>query len=495
MPEDESIAPAEQNLNEILKIRRQKLEELQKSGADPFAVTKFDVTHKAAEISDKFDSLEGSKVSLAGRVMSKRDMGKALFCDLLDSSSRIQLYFKSDDLNQDFESIKRTDIGDIIGINGEVFKTRRGEISVKVKDFVLLAKSLRPLPEKFHGLKDVDLRYRQRYVDLIVNPHVKDTFVKRSVIVSAMRQFLGECGYLEVDTPILNTISGGASAKPFVTHHNTLDIDLYLRIATELHLKRLIVGGFDKVYEIGRIFRNEGMSIKHNPEFTSIELYSAYSDYHDMMDITEQLIRFCAEKACGTLKISYQGQSIDLSADFERLTMIDAVKKYAGIDFAAFNSDEDAVSAVESIGLSAPDGFGWGRLLNFAFEEKVEARLINPTFILDYPIEISPLAKKKPGDCRMTERFELFITGREMANAFSELNDPIDQYERFLEQVRARNAGDEEASMMDDDYVMALEYGLPPTGGMGLGVERLVMLLTDSPSIRDVLLFPTMKPE
>ena len=495
MPEDEYTAPAEQNLNEILKIRRQKLQELQSAGADPFAITKFNVTHKAEDVVVRFDSLEGSEVSMAGRVMSKRDMGKAVFCDLLDSTARIQLYLKSDDLSQDFDSVKRLDIGDIIGITGEVFKTRRGEISVKVKDFVLLSKSLRPLPEKFHGLKDVDLRYRQRYVDLIVNPHVKDTFIRRSVIISAIRQFLGERGYLEVDTPILNTISGGASAKPFVTHHNTLDIDLYLRIATELHLKRLIVGGFDKVYEIGRIFRNEGMSIKHNPEFTSIELYAAYCDYHDMMDITEQLIRFCAEKACQTLKISYQGQEIDLSSAFERITMIDSVKRYAGIDFASFDSDKDAVAAVESIGLSAPDDFGWGKLLNFVFEEKVEARLVNPTFILDYPIEISPLAKKKQGDSRLTERFELFITGREMANAFSELNDPIDQYERFLEQVRARNAGDEEASMMDDDYVMALEYGLPPTGGMGLGVERLVMLLTDSPSIRDVLLFPTMKPE
>jgi len=428
--------------------------------------------------------------------MSKRIMGKASFCTIQDSEGKIQSYVSTNDLGEEnYKEFKTYDVGDIIGITGFVFKTKTEEISVHAKEITLLSKSLRPLPEKFHGLKDMDLRYRQRYVDLIVNPEVKDTFIKRSQIISEIRRILDEKGYLEVETPILNTISGGATARPFITHHNTLDLDMYLRIATELNLKRLIVGGFDKVYEIGRIFRNEGMDIRHNPEFTSIELYSAFEDYHDMMDIVEEIFKKCAMKVCGTTNITYQGTEIDLGSKWKRVTMIDAVKEASGVDFNQVNTDEEAVALAKERHIEIPKGKETrGHIISLFFDEYVEKTLIQPTFVYDYPIEISPLAKKKKEDPRLTERFEAFIDGREYGNAFSELNDPIDQYERFKEEIAARENGDDEAGMMDEDYVNALEIGLPPTGGLGIGIDRLIMLLTDAASIRDVLLFPTMKP-
>ncbi|MBR2476593.1 MAG: lysine--tRNA ligase [Clostridia bacterium] len=485
----------EQDLNEILKIRREKLKELQDNGMDPFQITKYDRTNNSAEILGDFDAFEGKSVSVAGRLMSKRIMGKASFCHVQDREGKIQAYVARDNIGEEeYKLFKKMDIGDIVGIRGEVFKTKTGETSIHATEVTLLSKSLQPLPEKFHGLKDMDLRYRQRYVDLIVNPEVKNTFMIRSKIISTIREFLDNRGYIEVDTPILNSIPGGAAARPFITHHNTLDIDMYLRIATELYLKRLIVGGFEKVYEMGRIFRNEGMSIKHNPEFTTIELYEAYTDYHGMMDITEQMIVYVCEKVLGTTKINYQGTDLDMAPGWERITMIDSIKKFTGVDFNTIETDAEALAAVKGMGIEVEGELTRGELINLAFEERVEEKLVQPTFIIDYPVEVSPLAKRKPEDPRLTERFEFFIMGREYGNAFSELNDPIDQKERFLKQVEAREKGDEEANMMDDDFINALEYAMPPTGGLGIGIDRLVMLLTDSYSIRDVLLFPTMKP-
>lgn len=491
----------EQDVNELIKIRIAKLKELQEKGKDPFQIVKFDNKDNSKDIKEKFiDPVEGEEtepmhVSIAGRLMAKRGHGKASFCDLQDMYGRIQIYVKLDEVGEEaYEEFKKYDIGDIIGITGNVFKTHMGEISIKVKTIELLSKSLRPLPEKFHGLKDMDLRYRQRYVDLIMNNDVKKTFIARSKIISGLRKYLDDRGYVEVETPVLNTIPGGAAARPFITHHNTLDIDMYLRIAPELYLKRLIVGGFDKVYEVGRLFRNEGMDIKHNPEFTTVELYSAYEDYNDMMDITEGLISTLAKEITGDTKINYQGTEIDLTPGFRRLPMIEAIKEVTGADFNKANTDEEAMELAKSIGLEVEGKMDRGHLINLAFEERVEETLIQPTFIIDYPVEISPLTKRKPSDPRLVERFELFIGGREYANAYSELNDPIDQKGRFLAQMTEREAGNEEANMMDEDFVQALEYGMPPTGGMGMGIDRLAMLLTDSYSIRDVLLFPTMKP-
>ena len=485
----------EQNLNEILLVRREKLEKLRQEGKDPFDITRYDVTHKARQIIDDFDNMEGQKVSIAGRIITRRIMGKASFAHILDSSGQIQIFVQINEVgDEQYQSFRSYDIGDIIGLTGVVFRTRMGEITVKVQEMVLLAKSLHPLPEKCHGLKDPDLRYRHRYTDLIVNPAVRRTFEIRSKIIRGIRNYLDERGYLEVETPILHTTAGGATARPFITHHNTLDIDMYLRIATELHLKRLIIGGFDKVYEVGRIFRNEGMSIKHNPEFTTVEIYKAYGDYHDMMELTENMIVSIANEVLGTTRIMYQGTEIDLTPPWRRLTMTDAVKEYTGLDFSGISTDEEARKAAREAGVNVDKDATWGKVLNEVFEEKVEEHLVQPTFILDYPIEVSPLAKRIKDDPRLTYRFELFITGREMANAFSELNDPMDQRERFMEQARLRAAGDDEAHMMDEDFVHALEIGMPPTGGLGIGIDRLVMLLTDSYSIRDVILFPTMKP-
>ena len=485
----------ENQLSELLQIRRDKLKELQDNGRDPFEITKYDVTHKAQEIKDNYSDLEGKRVSVAGRLMSKRGMGKVGFCHLADLTGQIQLFVKKDMLGDDEYAIfKKYDIGDIVGAEGEVFTTQTGEISIRVDKIVLLSKSLLPLPEKFHGLVDTDLRYRQRYVDLIMNEDVKKTFITRTKVIKAIREYLDSQGFLEVDTPMLNTIAGGAAARPFITHHNALDIDMYLRIATELHLKRLIVGGLERVYEMGRQFRNEGMDIKHNPEFTTIEIYQAYADYNDVMDLTENIIRHAAREACGTEQITYQGVEIDLS-HFERLTMIDSIKKYADVDFNEIKSDEEAQAVAKAKGLEVdPVKNTRGDIIALFFDEFVEDKLVQPTFITDYPVEISPLAKRKPSQPELTERFEVFITGREFGNAFSELNDPIDQRERFKAQVALRDAGDDEANMMDEDFLTALEYGMPPTGGLGIGIDRLVMLLTDSYSIRDVLLFPTMKP-
>ncbi len=486
----------ELDINHLIKIRREKLSKLQEEGKNPFDITKFNITHNSKQVKENFEELEGKDVTIAGRMMAKRIMGKASFCHIQDAQGKIQSYVSINELGEEsYKQFKEDDIGDIIGITGFVFKTKTGEISIHAKQVTLLSKSLRPLPEKFHGLKDTDLRYRQRYVDLIMNPEVKETFVKRTAIIKEIRNILDEKGYMEVETPILNTISGGATARPFVTHHNTLDMDMYLRIATELHLKRLIVGGYDKVYEIGRNFRNEGMDIKHNPEFTSIELYEAYTNLEGMMDITEELIVKSAQKVAGSTKLVYQGEEIDLTPPFKKITMIDSIKEVTGVDFNTINTDEEAQKVAKDLGIELdPLKTTRGDIIAQVFDAKVEETLRQPTFIYEYPIENSPLAKKVKEDPRMTQRFELFIGGREYANAFSELNDPIDQYERFKKQVEAREAGDEEAGMMDEDFVAALEYGMPPTGGMGMGIDRLVMLLTDSASIRDVLLFPTMKP-
>ena len=486
----------ELDLNQLMKIRREKLSELQEQGKDPFEITKYDRTNSAGEIKANYEKFEQKDVAVAGRIIAKRIMGKASFCTILDSDEKIQSYVSINDLGEEsYKAFKTFDIGDIIGIKGFVFKTRTEEISVHAKEVVLLSKSLRPLPEKFHGLKDVDLRYRQRYLDLIVNPEVKDTFILRSRIISEIRNILDSKGYLEVETPTLSTIAGGATAKPFITHHNTLDLDMYLRIAPELYLKRLIVGGIDKVYEIGKNFRNEGMDIRHNPEFTSMELYASYQDYHDMMDITEEIFRTVAEKILGKTVINYQGTEIDLGTTWKRITMIDAIKEVTGVDFSTIETDEEALAIAKEKHVEIEESKQTrGYIINSFFEEFVEETLIQPTFICDYPVEVSPLTKKKPTDKRLTERFECFIGGREYGNAYSELNDPIDQYERFLAQLKQRDAGDEEANMMDEDFVTALEYGMPPTGGLGIGIDRMIMLLTDSASIRDVIFFPTMKP-
>ena len=489
------VPQAEVPLSDQVKVRREKLEALRAEGLDPFQQTKFDVTSSAQEIKENFDAMEGKTVTLAGRLMSKRGMGKVSFCDLQDNTGRIQLYVRFDAMEEeDFKRFKKNDIGDIVGVKGDAFKTERGEISLRVHEATLLSKSLLPLPEKFHGLTDRETRYRQRYVDLIVNPEVKDTFVKRSMILRELRHFLDSKGFLEVDTPILTPFEIGASARPFYTHHNTLDIDMVLRIETELYLKRLVVGGMDRVYEVGRIFRNEGMDPTHNPEFTSIELYQAYTDFHGMMDLVEEMMKTVAMKVCGTLQITYQGKDIDLS-HWERMTMIEAVKKYSGVDFAAISSDEEAIAEAKAHKVELPEIPTKGAILAEFFDAFVEENLIQPTFIYDYPVENSPLAKRKPGDPAFTERFEYFINATEFGNAFSELNDPIDQKARFEKQVADRLAVDPASrAQVDYDYVTALEYGLPPTGGLGFGVDRLVMLLTDSASIRDVLLFPTMKP-
>ena len=489
--------PQEENLSQLLQIRRDKLKELQESGNDPFQITRYEVDNDSANIKANFDALEGQAVSVAGRLMSKRGMGKVSFCDLQDKSGRIQLYARRDEMDEaEYARFKRFDIGDIVGVKGVVFRTQRGEMSVRVERVTLLSKSLLPLPEKFHGLTNTELRYRQRYVDLIVNPEVKRNFVIRSQFIKHVREFMDNRGFMEVETPVLNTISGGATARPFITHHNTLDIDMYMRIATELPLKRLIVGGMDRVYEIGRIFRNEGMDPKHNPEFTTIELYQAYADFNDMMDLFEDLLTSAAQKLLGTYQLEWQGEKLDLTPGWPRLPMHEAVKQYCGIDFMAITSDEEAVAAAKSIGVELPETAEktWGNALYECFDQKVEEKLIQPTFITMHPVDVSPLAKRSPKDPRLTERFELFICHSEMGNAFSELNDPIDQRERFQKQVELRDKGDDEAGMMDDDFITALEYGLPPTGGLGIGIDRCVMMLTNSDSIREVILFPTMKP-
>ena len=481
---------------ELLQVRRDKLEALQNSGNDPFEITIYDRTDCAKDIVESFKDDEEKNVSVAGRIMSKRGKGKVMFMDIHDRSGKIQIFAKFDDLGEDvYSALKKWDIGDIVGIKGFVFKTKMGEVSVHATSVELLSKSLLPLPDKFHGLKDTDLRYRQRYVDMIMNPEVKDVFIKRSKIIKTIREELDSQGYIEVETPILNTIPGGAAARPFITHHNTLDIDLYLRIAPELYLKRLIVGGMEKVYEIGRLFRNEGMDIKHNPEFTTIELYEAYTDYNGMMDLTEKLINKACLAVNGTDQIEYQGEQINLSLPFKRVSMIEAVKEFTGIDFGEFIGDtEKAKEYAAELGLEVKATDTWGNILNSAFEEKVEENLVQPTFIYDYPVEVSPLTKRKKGVPEIVERFELFATRRELANAYSELNDPIDQRKRFEYQLMLRESGDDEAQMLDEDFLTSLEYGMAPTGGMGMGIDRLVMLLTDSASIRDVLIFPTMKP-
>ena len=501
MEQKEQNLAAEQELtqaelSELLQIRRDKLKALQEAGQDPFVQVRYDQGCYSRDVVENYDALEGQEVSLAGRMMSKRIMGKASFAHLLDYKGGIQIYVRRDDVGEEaYAAFKTYDIGDILGVTGKVFKTRTGEVSIHVDSLILLSKSLRPLPEKFHGLKDPELRYRQRFVDLIVNPEVRETFIKRSRIISEIRNRLNAQGFIEVETPVLNTTASGASARPFITHHNALDLDMYLRIATELHLKMCIVGGLERVYEIGRIFRNEGMDATHNPEFTTIELYQAYTDYHGMMALCEDLISHCCQMVNGTTKITYQGQEIDLTAPFARKTMNQAVLEKTGVDFYACESDEEARAKAKALGLELEDKTATkGKILAEAFDAFVEDSLVQPTFILDYPVEISPLSKRKPGQPHVTERFELFIAGHEYANAFSELNDPIDQRERFVQQAMERAKGDDEAMMIDEDFCMALEYGMPPTGGIGIGIDRLVMLLTDSATVRDVLLFPTMKP-
>ena len=485
---------AQPDINQLLKVRREKLAELQENGQNPFEIMKYDVSHHSAEIKDNFESLEDQEVTVAGRIMQKRVMGKASFCNVQDLEGTIQSYITRDDLGEDFyKAFKRMDIGDIVGIKGKVFKTKTGEISIHAAEVTLLSKSLQVLPEKFHGLTNTDIRYRQRYVDLIMNQEVKETFVKRSQIISCIRQYLDNDNFIEVETPMLVSNAGGAAAKPFDTHYNALDEDVHLRISLELYLKRLIVGGLERVYEIGRVFRNEGLSVRHNPEFTLLELYQAYTDYYGMMDLAEKLIRHVAQKVCGTQVITYGEDEIDLSKPFERLTMVDAVKKYADVDFAKIKTVEEAKALADKLKVHYEARHKKGDILNLIFEEYVEDKLVQPTFIMDHPVEISPLAKRKPEDSEYTERFELFITCREMANAFSELNDPIDQRGRFDAQEELKAQGDEEANSVDEDFLNALEHGMPPTGGIGIGIDRLVMLLTNSAAIRDVLLFPTLK--
>ena len=485
----------QQELSEQIKIRREKLAQLQAEGKDPFEITKCEVTHHSDEIKDNFDELEGKDVAIAGRLMSKRIMGKASFCNIQDRNGNIQSYVSRNDIGDEaYAAFKKFDIGDLISIKGFVFKTKTGEVSVHAKEVTLLSKSLQVLPEKFHGLKDQELRYRQRYLDLIVNPEVRDTFIKRSRIITEIRKFLDGKGFLEVETPVLQTIPGGASARPFITHHNTLDIDMYCRIALELPLKRLIVGGFERVYEIGRVFRNEGISVRHNPEFTLMELYQAYTDYNGMMDITEEMFRTVAQNVLGSTKVVYGGHELDLGKPFARKTMVDAVKEFSGVDFDQVADTAEAKRIADEHHVEYEERHVKGDILNLFFEEFVEKNLIQPTFIIDYPVEISPLTKRKPDKPEFTERFELFIVGREYGNAYSELNDPIDQRHRFEYQEYLREAGDDEANMIDEDFLTALEYGMPPTGGLGVGIDRFVMLLTESVSIRDVILFPTMKP-
>ncbi len=487
----------EVSVGDQIKVRREKLAALQAEGRDPFQLTKFVVTAGAQEIKEHFDEMEGKPVSIAGRLMSKRGMGKVSFCDLQDKTGRIQLYARKDEMDEeDYNRFKKYDIGDIVGVDGEVFRTQRGEMSVRAKKITLLSKALLPLPEKFHGLTDKEMRYRQRYVDLIVNPEVKRNFIVRSQFIKYLRNYLDDMGYIEVETPVLNTIAGGAAARPFITHHNTLDIDMYMRIATELPLKRLIVGGMDRVYEVGRIFRNEGMDPKHNPEFTTVELYQAYADFQDMMDIAEGVLSGAAMAIHGKYTVDWMGEHVDLTPGWRRLTMVDAVKEYAGVDFGAITDDAEAVAAAKAIGveLAAAAEKTWGNALYACFDQKVEEQLVQPTFITMYPVEVSPLTKRSSADSRLTERFELFICRCELANAYSELNDPIDQRVRFTKQAEQRERGDDETEMLDEDFLTALEYGMPPTGGMGMGIDRAVMLLTGADSIRDVILFPTMKP-
>lgn len=491
----ETVEPSAEEYSEILQIRRDKLTSLKESGRNPYEQTSYDRTAYANQICENFESLEGKEVALAGRIMSKRDMGKASFFDLMDSSGKIQVYMKVNIVGEEpYDQFKKWDIGDICGVKGEVFRTRHGEISIRAQEVVLLSKSLLPLPEKFHGLKDTDLRYRQRYVDLIMNPEVRETFVKRTAVIREIRRFLDDKGFLEVETPVLHNVAGGAAARPFITHHNTLDIDMHLRIALELHLKRLIVGGFDKVYEIGRTFRNEGMDTKHNPEFTMLEFYQAYTNYEGIMTLTEEMLRYVTNAVLGTTTVTFCGEEIDFGKPFERITMVDAVKKYAGVDFDQIHSLEEARAAAKEHHIEYEERHLKGDILNLFFDEFCEDKLIQPTFLTEHPVDISPLSKKKADKPEYTERFELFIMGRELCNAYSELNDPIDQKERFEHQVALKAAGDDEAPDMDTDFITALEYGLPPTGGFGMGIDRLVMLLTDQASIRDVLLFPTMKP-
>ncbi len=490
------VPQSEMSLSDQVKVRREKLQNLRAEGLDPFLETRYEVTSDSVTVKERFEAMEGQSVRLAGRLMSKRGMGKVTFCDLQDRAGRIQLYARFDEMAEaDFQRFKKYDIGDIVGVVGDVFKTERGEISIRVHEATLLSKSLLPLPEKFHGLTDKETRFRQRYVDLMVNPEVKRNFVIRSRFIKHMRSYLDNMGYIEVETPVLNTIAGGAAARPFVTHHNTLDIDMYMRIATELPLKRLIVGGMDRVYEVGRIFRNEGMDPKHNPEFTSVELYQAYADFHDMMDIAEGVISGAAQEILGTYEVQWMGETINLAPGWRRLTMVEAVKEYVGIDFGAITDDLDAVAAAKEKGVELAEAAEktWGNALYACFDQKVEEHLIQPTFITMYPVEVSPLTKRSPKDPRLTERFEFFINRSEMGNAYSELNDPIDQRERFMKQVEQRERGDDETEMLDEDFLTALEYGMPPTGGMGMGIDRAVMLFTGADTIREVILFPTMK--
>ena len=490
-------AQPELSLSEQTRIRREKLTNLQAEGQNPFVITRFDWDATSQQIKDNFDAMEGKPVKVAGRLMSKRGMGKVSFCDLQDRDGRIQLYARQDEMDEAvYKKFKKFDIGDIVGVEGEVFRTQRGEMSVRAHNITLLSKSLLPLPEKFHGLQDKELRFRQRYVDLMVNPEVKKNFVIRSQFIKFMRNYLDNMGYMEVETPVLNTIAGGAAARPFITHHNTLDIDMYMRIATELPLKRLIVGGMDRVYEIGRIFRNEGMDPKHNPEFTTVEMYQAYADFHTMMDIAEGILAGAAKEINGSYQVEWMGEQIDLTPGWRRLTMVDAVKEYVGVDFGAITDDAEAVAAAKAVGVELADAAEktWGNALYACFDQKVEEKLIQPTFITMYPVEVSPLTKRSPADPRLTERFELFICHSELANAYSELNDPIDQRQRFEKQVEQRERGDDETEMLDEDFLTAMEYGMPPTGGMGMGIDRCVMLLTGADTIREVILFPTMKP-
>ena len=492
------VPQEEMSLLDQVQVRHDKLAALQAEGRDPFQITKFDFNANSAAIKADYAAYEGKVVRVAGRLMSKRGMGKVLFCDLQDNAGRIQLFVKIDEMGEEeFNRFKKNDIGDIVGAEGEVFTTKTGEISIRTTSITLLSKALLPLPDKFHGLTDKEIRFRQRYVDLMVNPEVKQNFIIRSKFIKFMRQYLDNMNYIEVETPVLNTIAGGASARPFVTHHNTLDIDMFMRIATELPLKRLIVGGMDRVYEVGRIFRNEGMDPKHNPEFTSVELYQAYADFHDMMDIAEGILSGAAKEILGTYEVEWMGEKIDLTPGWRRMTMVEAVREYVGIDFDAITDDAEAVAAANAKGVELADAAEktWGNALYACFDQRVEEHLIQPTFITMYPVEVSPLTKRSPKDPRVTERFELFICHSELANAYSELNDPIDQKARFQKQVEQRERGDDETEMMDDDFINALEYGMPPTGGMGMGIDRCVMLLTGTDSIREVILFPTMKPQ